>query len=31
MKSLMIKLFVIGTIVAGYTLPVLAGGGGGPC
>ena len=31
MKKLMVKLFLIGVLVAGYALPVLAGGGGGPC
>jgi len=30
MKKLMVKLFVIGVLVAGYTLPVMACGGGGP-
>jgi len=30
MKNLMIKLFVIGVIVAGYAMPVLSCGGGGP-
>ena len=30
MKKLMVKLFVIGVVVAGYALPVLACGGGGP-
>ncbi len=30
MKKLMIKLFVIGVLVAGYSMPVLASGGGGP-
>ena len=30
MKKLMVKLFVIGVLVAGYALPVLASGGGGP-
>jgi len=30
MKQLMITLFVIGVLVAGYAMPVLAGGGGGP-
>ncbi len=30
MKKVMIKLFVIGVLVAGYAMPVLAGGGGGP-
>jgi hypothetical protein len=31
MKNLWIKVLVIGTIVAGYALPALAVGGGGPC
>jgi hypothetical protein len=31
MKKFMVTLFVIGVVVAGYALPVLAGGGGGPC
>ena len=31
MKKVMIKLFVIGVMVAGYAMPVLASGGGGPC
>lgn len=31
MKNLMIKLFVIGVVVAGSVMPVLAFGGGGPC
>jgi len=31
MKNLLVKLFVIGVLVAGYALPALAGGGGGPC
>ncbi len=30
MKNVMIKLFVIGVVVAGYAMPVLASGGGGP-
>lgn len=30
MKKLMISVFVIGTVIAGYALPVLASGGGGP-
>jgi len=30
MKKLMVKSFVIGVLVAGYAMPVLAGGGGGP-
>ena len=30
MKKLAIQLFVIGTIIATYALPVLAKGGGGP-
>lgn len=30
MKKLMVKLFVIGVLVAGYALPVLACGSGGP-
>jgi hypothetical protein len=30
MKKLMLQLFVLGTLVAAYALPVLAGGGGGP-
>ena len=30
MKNLWINVLVIGTIVAGYALPVLARGGGGP-
>jgi len=29
-KKLMVKLFVIGVVVAGYALPVMAAGGGGP-
>ena len=31
MKNLMVKLFVIGVLIAGYAMPVLASGGGGPC
>ena len=31
MKNLLIKVFVIGALVAGYAMPVLAVGGGGPC
>jgi hypothetical protein len=30
MKKLLVKLFVISVLVAGYTMPVLACGGGGP-
>jgi len=30
MKKLAIQLFIIGTIIATYALPVLAKGGGGP-
>jgi hypothetical protein len=30
MKKIMLQLFVLGALVAAYTLPVLAGGGGGP-
>ncbi len=30
MKRMMISAFVIGVIIAGYALPVLACGGGGP-
>jgi hypothetical protein len=30
MKKLMVKLFVIGVLVVGYAMPVLACGGGGP-
>ena len=30
MKNLMVKLFVIGVLLAGYAMPVLASGGGGP-
>lgn len=30
MKKLMATLFVVGVLVAGYAMPVLAGGGGGP-
>jgi len=30
MKKLMVKLFVIGVVVAGYALPLLASGSGGP-
>lgn len=30
MKKLMIEVLVIGMMVAGYALPVLASGGGGP-
>jgi hypothetical protein len=30
MKKLMLQLFVLGTLVAAYALPVLASGGGGP-
>jgi len=30
MKKIMLQLFVMGTIVAYYALPVLARGGGGP-
>jgi hypothetical protein len=30
MKKLMLQLFVIGSMIAAYALPVLAGGGGGP-
>lgn len=31
MKNVMIKLFVIGVVIAGYVVPVMAAGGGGPC
>jgi len=30
MKKMLLQLFVLGSLVAAYTLPVLAGGGGGP-
>ena len=30
MKKLMVKVFVIGVLVAGYAMPALAGFGGGP-
>ncbi len=30
MKKMMVKLFVIGVVVAGYAMPALAGGCGGP-
>lgn len=30
MKKVMVKLFVIGVLVAGYAMPVLACGSGGP-
>jgi hypothetical protein len=30
MKKLMINVFVIGVLLAGYAMPVLAAGGGGP-
>jgi hypothetical protein len=30
MKKIALQLFVLGTLVAGYALPVLACGGGGP-
>lgn len=31
MKKLLVSVFVIGVLVAGYAMPVLASGGGGPC
>ncbi len=31
MKKLLLSVFVIGVLVAGYAMPVLASGGGGPC
>ncbi len=30
MKKLMVTLFVVGALIAGYAMPVLASGGGGP-
>ena len=30
MKKMLLQLFVLGSLVAAYVLPVLAGGGGGP-
>jgi hypothetical protein len=30
MKKMLLQLFVLGSLVAAYALPVLAGGGGGP-
>ena len=30
MKKILLQLFVIGSLLATYALPVLAGGGGGP-
>ena len=30
MKKLMVRILVIGVLVVGYAMPVLAGGGGGP-
>ncbi len=30
MKKLLVSVFVIGVLVAGYAMPVLASGGGGP-